>query len=84
MWRQLMNGNSEKKYFEILTQNAQIGESYFIKLRHDPNIYLGIPIIHSNFNSDDDNNFTLKVLEPKEKEGIFERTISDIEFLEKR
>ncbi len=73
-----------KEYYETLTQNALKGETYLIKLKDDPNIYVGIPMLRSNLSREDDESFMLEIFEPVEKKGVVNRLISDIELLKPR
>lgn len=78
-----MNATPQTKNFvDILSQNSLKGNTYYIKFKHDPTFYLGIPMLRANFNSSADNVFTLNIFEPAEKSGVSKRRVQDIEFLE--
>ncbi|MFZ0389351.1 MAG: hypothetical protein WAN36_02745 [Calditrichia bacterium] len=73
-----------KEYYTILTQNALKGETYLIKFRNESIIYSGIPVLRSNLNTENEDNFSFRVTEPREKAGVYTKSIKDIELLEKR
>ena len=70
-----------EKIYETMIQNAQGGDSYLIRFKYDPIEYLGIPIVNISLASE--NEFTFRVLEPKECAGIFVRCVEDIESFKK-
>ncbi len=78
------NDSKFKDYYEILSRNSLRGETYLIKLKNDPNVYVGIPVLRSNLSSENDDSFTLNVLQPSEKKGMYQKSISDIELLKPR
>ncbi len=69
--------------FEKLVQNVQNGEMYSVKFKNDSQVYMGIPMIPGRYQNDDPAKFVLKVELPKEKKGVFEFLVDDIELLEK-
>jgi len=69
-------------YYEIISMNAQKGETYAIKFKNDPVVYTGIPVLYHGFTSEGEDTFSLKILEPKERQGIIRRSIQDIELLQ--
>jgi hypothetical protein len=78
-----MQDPNSANYYEIITMNAQKGETYAIKFKNDPTVYVGIPVLYHGFTSGDEEDvFSLKVLEPKERQGILRKSIRDIELLE--
>jgi hypothetical protein len=68
-----------KKFYEMIAQNVQKGDPYSIKLKDDPNLYIGVPVL--DLTAAEDDYFSFKVLEPKEKKGIMRKAIGDIESL---
>ncbi|GAB4370562.1 MAG: hypothetical protein Kow0042_12860 [Calditrichia bacterium] len=80
----VQNNDKYSEYVDIISQNAYKGESYFIKFKNDTNIYLGIPILRSNLSQEDPDIFSFNVIEPTEKSGMYQKSIKDIQFLEKR
>lgn len=67
---------------ETLTLNAQKGAPYVIRFRDDPVDYVGIPVLHSELDSSDDDVFSFRVSSPPEKAGMLRRSIDDIESIE--
>jgi hypothetical protein len=72
-----------QKYYEILINNHEKGETYSIKFRDNPRVYTGIPMI-PRVQGDDENKFIFKILSPEKYKGIQEKSIKDIESLEKK
>lgn len=72
------------EYARILAQNAYKGDTFVVKLKDDPTYYVGIPMVRSSLSRDQDETFTLKILEPREKSGMIERSIRDLELLQKK
>lgn len=70
-----------QEYYEILSRNALKGETYAIKFRNEPVVYVGIPVLRANLSTENDTTFSLKVVSPKEKQGVYHKSIEDIEFL---
>lgn len=70
--------------FETLVQNAQKGEYYFMKLRDDPVVYTAIPLVHYSMDTAGDTLFVMKVVDPPEQQGVYQRKISEIEFIERK
>lgn len=73
-----------KEYYEVLVQNAQKGESYLMKLKDNPIVYIAIPLIQYNFSTEDENTFVFNVLQPIEQKGVYKKSIEDIEMLVKK
>ena len=73
-----------RKYYEALVQNAQKGETYLLKLKDSPIVYIAIPVLRSTFTTDDENMFSFRILQPEEHKGVFQRSIDDIELLERQ
>lgn len=71
-------------YFEKLVQNVQKGEMYSVKLKNDPLVYLAIPMIPGRYQNDEPARFVLKVVAPESNKGVFEHSIEDIEWLERK
>jgi hypothetical protein len=69
--------------FETFVQNVQKGDIYRVKFKDDPTYYTGIPMIPGSY-QEDVLTFILKVLEPEKIKGIHEKSITEIEILEKR
>ncbi|MFW5760099.1 MAG: hypothetical protein ACOCXH_03860 [Cyclobacteriaceae bacterium] len=78
------NDQKLREYYETLVQNLQKGETYTIKLKNNPVIFTGIPMIPYKFENDDENKFVLKVLKPDKYKGVREMILDDIEILEKK
>ena len=72
-----------QKYYEILVQNAQKGESYLIRLKDDPTVYLAIPLLRGNYDTEDDSTFIMNILRPEKYKGVYKEPIEDIEMLKK-
>ena len=70
--------------YEKLVQNVQKGEIYTIKLKNDPQIYAAIPMIPPRFQNNNPQKFVLKILAPKEQNGVHELLLEEIEMLEKK
>ncbi len=79
-----MSEQQFKEYYEVLSQNALKGDTYLLKFKDDPNIYVGIPVLRANLSSEDDDAFTLNVLEPVEKKGVYQKSVYDLELLKPR
>lgn len=73
-----------QKYYEILSQNSQKGEVYLVKLKENPVIFEGIPLINELAVSSPDNSFIIKIHKPEKYKGFFKASIDDIEQLEKK
>ena len=71
-------------YRNLISQNSLKGDSYYIKFIHDPNLYLGIPILRSNLARDNDDFFDFNVYEPSDRQGVWQKALDQIEFIEKR
>jgi hypothetical protein len=77
--------NSDQKiqeFYEILVNNHEKGETYSIKFRDNPQVYTGIPMVPRD--RDDDDIFIFKVLSPEKYKGIHEKSIREIEKIEKK
>ncbi len=70
---------SKESIFEAISMNRQSGNTYTLKMKNNPSVYIGIPVI----SEEDSRKYSLSILEPKEAIGVFEGYIDDIEFLEK-
>ncbi len=71
-------------YYDILVQNAKKMETYSIKLKNDPRVYTSVPMIPHKFQDDEVKRFTLRILAPDDYAGLYERSIDEIEMLEKK
>jgi hypothetical protein len=71
-------------YFETLVQNIQKGEMYSIKFKNDPVNYTGIPFIRLAADMGNETVFIFKVLSPDDNIGILEKTLSEIEILQRK
>ncbi len=67
------------RVFETISMNRQSGNTFTVKMKNNPSVYIGIPVI----SEEDPKKFSLSVMKPKEAKGVFEGYIDDIEFLEK-
>lgn len=65
-----------------MPQQFYRSETYFIKFKDDPILYIGIFGYRKN-NSLEDDAFLLKILEPHHNKAITNKQISDIVFLER-
>ena len=72
-----------RKHYEILVQNAQKGEIYLLKLKDSQLVYVTIPVLRDRFTTEAEDVFSFRILQPEENKGIFQRSIEDIELLEK-
>jgi hypothetical protein len=57
-------------------------ETYFIKFKNDPTLYIGVFAYRKNGSMEDDA-YLLKILEPHHNKAITNKQISDIVFLER-
>ncbi len=73
-----------KKIFELLTQNAQKGELYSLKLKTSPVAFTAIPMIRPEIKSADTEMFVFKVLQPEQHKGVYKKPVDDIEMLVKK
>lgn len=81
----MTQSNAEyRKHVKILRDNALKGDSFYIKFKNDDTVYLGIPVLRSNFSQSDEDSFSFNVMKPGDKAGIHQKLISDIEYLQKR
>ncbi|HFE62838.1 MAG TPA: hypothetical protein ENK14_00285 [Caldithrix sp.] len=81
----MTRSNAEyQKFVKMLRDNAMKGDSFYVKFKDDATVYLGIPVLRSNFSQSNENSFSFNVMKPKEKAGIRQKLISDIEYLQKR
>ncbi len=78
-----MENADHQKYYEILVNNHEKGETYSIKFRDNPQVYTGIPMI-PRVPTKNENKFIFKILSPEKYKGIQEKSIKDIENLEKK
>jgi hypothetical protein len=80
-----MENTNEKlqEYYEILVQNQQKGEIYKIKFRNETQTFTGIPMISHRIQQSNDSSFVFNILSPEEHKGIYERSLREIESLEK-
>jgi hypothetical protein len=70
-------------YFNILCINCEKMEKYRVKLKNDPRTYTAIPVIPAKFQENGVKRFTLRILDPEDYEGFYERSLDEIEMLEK-
>ena len=73
-----------EEYYEELVQNVQKGEIYSVKIKDDPQVYSAIPMIPYHLQGGDHNKFVLKIIHPKQYEGVHEQLLENIEKLERR
>lgn len=71
-------------HFETLVQNAQKGEFFLVKLKDNPVVYTAIPLIHYSMDTGDDTMFVMKVTEPSEHQGVYQESVENIEFMERK
>jgi hypothetical protein len=76
--------NLIQQYYDILVKNVQKMETYSIKMKNDPRTYTAVPMIPFKFQNNETKRFTLKIIHPKEYEGLYDRAIEDIDVLEKK
>ncbi|MEJ2535711.1 MAG: hypothetical protein P8048_01405 [Calditrichia bacterium] len=65
-----------------MVQKFYRSETYFIKFKDDPTLYIGI-FGYRKSNSIEEDAFLLKILEPHHNKAITNKQISDIVFLER-
>jgi hypothetical protein len=80
-----MNENERvvQDYYNLLVENAEKCEVYNLKLINDPRIYTAIPMVPLKLQEDHTLRFAFRILQPESFEGLYERNIEDIEYLEK-
>jgi hypothetical protein len=71
------------EYYEILTLNAQKGETYILKLKNDSVVYLTIPMIHPTSDTGVGGYFTFKVIKPDLFKGMYRGSLSEIDILKR-
>jgi hypothetical protein len=71
-----------QEYYEILVNNHEKGETFSIKFRDNPQVYTGIPMVPRV--QDDEDIFIFKVFSPAKYKGIHEKSIREIETIEKK
>jgi hypothetical protein len=74
--------DTRRRIREILALNAQKGAPYIVRFRDDPVDYVGIPVLHGELDSSEDDVFSFRVSAPPEKAGMLRRSIDDIESIE--
>jgi len=72
-----------ESFEELFVQNRQKGEIFDIKFVDDDTVYRGIPVIASSQVDSGTPSFELRVISPKERKGVEERLITDIEYARK-
>jgi hypothetical protein len=77
------NINRIQEYYQILVINCEKMEKYRVKLKNDPREYTAIPVIPNKLQEIDTGRFTLRILEPEDYQGFYERSLDEIELLEK-
>ena len=72
---------SQQKISEIITLNRHAGDTFTIKMKDSPSVFLGIPLPAG----DDPEKFILNLLNPSPGRSgrLYEGKIEDIQFLEK-
>ena len=79
-----MEANKKQEYYEKLVQNVQKGEVYVVKLKKDPQVYSAIPMIPGRLQNDPSDKFVLKILAPVERKGVYEFSIDEVEYIERK
>ncbi|HKL32628.1 MAG TPA: hypothetical protein VJ919_08845 [Tangfeifania sp.] len=79
-----MAENKKHDYYEIFVQNVQKGEIFDVKLLGNPNVYSAIPLIPGRFQNEKTGKFLLKVLAPESKEGVYEYSLDEIEWADRK
>jgi hypothetical protein len=76
--------NSQTRIKEILILNTQKGSPFLLRFKNDPVDYVGMPILHSELDSDDDDDefFSFRISSPPEKKGIQRRKVAEVESIE--
>jgi hypothetical protein len=72
-----------QQYYDILVMNCEKMEKYTVKLKNDPRTYIAIPVIPYKYQESDTGRFALRILDPEDYEGFYERSIDEIELLQK-
>lgn len=72
------------KYYNPFLENGINGNKYKFKFKNDDKIYTGIPSAGSFVSTIDDNErFTLNIIEPEDSKGIYKIPYREIELAEK-
>ena len=79
-----MRFSDPNKFYEIFSMNALKGEQYYLKFRDDPTIYVGIPLLRSRFAHSNPETFTVQILLPGSRKGIYQKRFDTLEYIEKR
>ena len=67
-----------RNFYHIIAQNVQKGDTYAIKFKNDPVVYVGLPVLDF---TGEDNQFSFQIMEPADKKGIVSRPIDSIELM---
>lgn len=80
-----MNENEKvvQDYYNLLAENTEKCEVYILKLVNDPRTYTAIPMVPHKLQEDHTLRFAFRILQPESLEGLYERNIEDIEYLER-
>jgi hypothetical protein len=65
-------------FYHVIAHNNQKGDTYAIKFKNDPVVYVGVPVLDM---TGDDNQFSFSIMQPADKKGIVSRPISSIELM---
>lgn len=79
-----MAEKTKSDYYEMFVQNVQKGEVFEVKLLGDPNAYSAIPLIPGRFQNEKSGKFLLKILAPENKEGVYEHSLDEIEWVDRK
>ena len=69
-----------ESFYETIAQNVHRGDPYLIKFKGDPVRYRGIPVL--DFTAEKDGVFSFRIEEPKDKKGLHQSDVGDIEQME--
>lgn len=75
--------DTQKSYRESIAANTQKGELYRVRFKGDRTEYTGIPAMLPGMMAEDRDLFAFKVVEPKDKKGVFKCRMHNVKSMEK-
>jgi protein-tyrosine phosphatase len=69
-----------KGFYETLALNVQKGDTFVIRFKNDPTVYVGVPMLDLTA---PDERFAFQILEPAAKKGLVSRTIDSIDLMDR-
>ena len=67
-----------KGFYDVLANNVHKGDTFAIRFKNDPVVYVGVPVL--DLTAPDDR-FTFQILEPADKKALVSRPIDSIDLM---